>query len=84
MEKYYIIRVDGSSIFELPYPKDFCIHCLCLLIEDGHRYRLLASTQLEHISLFACDGFKFKLQLNLGESRGPQLSNRITPNCITE
>ena len=41
MEKYYIIREDGSSIFELPYPKDFCIHCLCLLIDDGQRYRLL-------------------------------------------
>lgn len=43
MEKYYIIREDGSSIFELPYPKDFCIHCLFLLQEDGHRYILLHS-----------------------------------------
>lgn len=42
MEKYYIIREDGSSIFALPYPKDFCIHCLCLLIEDGQRYRLMS------------------------------------------
>lgn len=61
MKKYYIIREDGTSIFQLPYPKDFCIHCLCLLIEDGQRYRLLSSTQLEHLSLFACDGSKLKL-----------------------
>lgn len=42
MKKYYIIREDGSSIFQLPYPKDFCIHCLCLLIEDGQKYRLMS------------------------------------------
>ena len=71
MEKYYIIRDDGSSIFVLPYPKDFCIHCLCLLIDDGQRYRLLSSALLEHISVSVCDGTKFKLQLNLRESRVP-------------
>ncbi len=71
MKKYYIIREDGSSIFELPYPKDFCIHCLCHLIEDGQRYRLMSSALLEYISLSACDGSKFKLQLNLRESRVP-------------
>lgn len=40
--KYYILREDGSSLFSLPYPADFCYHCLGLLIEDGQRYRLLA------------------------------------------
>lgn len=64
MEKYYIIKEDGSSIFQLPYPKDFCIHCLCLLIEDGQRYRLLSAQT--NLSLLVCDGTKFKLQLNLG------------------
>lgn len=40
--KYYILREDGSSLFSLPYPADFCYHCLGLLIEDGQRYRLFA------------------------------------------
>lgn len=59
MEKYYIIREDGSSIFALPYPKDFCIHCLCLLIEDGQRYRLLDSTLLCPLFISAEKKLKF-------------------------
>ena len=31
---YYILKSDGSSIFENPYPFDFCIHCLMLLIDN--------------------------------------------------
>lgn len=46
MNKYFIIREDGSSIFALPYPKDFCIHCLLLLIDDGQSYRLLSCSEL--------------------------------------
>lgn len=48
MKKYYIIRPDGSSIFALPYPEDFCIHCLFLLQNDGHRYKLLSSDFAVH------------------------------------
>ena len=31
---YYILRNDGSFIFELPYPLDFCLHCLFNLIDN--------------------------------------------------
>ena len=57
MKKYYIIRPDGTSIFALPYPEDFCYHCLFLLQNDGQRYKLLSSEEL-NISLSA-----LKLQL---------------------
>lgn len=53
MKKYYIIREDGSSIFQLPYPLDFCIHCLCLLIEDGQKYRLMSLADSTPLSLSA-------------------------------
>lgn len=33
MKKYYIIREDGSSLFALPYPKDFIFHCLVKLVD---------------------------------------------------
>ena len=43
-KKYYIIRPDGSSVFSLPYPEDFCAHCLILLMdrEDTRQYRLVS------------------------------------------
>ncbi len=44
---YYIIREDGSSIFELPYREDFIYHCLiCLLNRADERQR-----QQEHYRL---------------------------------
>lgn len=71
-EKFYIIRPDGSSIFCLPYPKDFCIHCLCLLIEDGIKYKLLSSS----ISVpFPCQRVTerhYTTQKYLGGLGGPQ------------
>lgn len=33
MKKYYIIRPDGSSIFELGYQKEFIYHCLIKLLD---------------------------------------------------
>lgn len=33
MKRYYIMRSDGSSLFQQPYPKDFCAHCLIHLID---------------------------------------------------
>lgn len=30
---YYILKNDGTSLFEQPYPFDFCMHCLMLLID---------------------------------------------------
>lgn len=42
MKKYYIIRADGSSIFEQAYSKDFIFHCLINLLDRSEeRYRLL-------------------------------------------
>lgn len=39
--KYYILRFDGSSIFQQPYSKDFCIHCLsCLLNRSDEQFYL--------------------------------------------
>lgn len=31
--KYYILRADGSSIFEQPYSEDFIFHCLINLLD---------------------------------------------------
>ena len=33
MDKFYIIRGDGSSLLLQPYPFDFCMHCLLKLID---------------------------------------------------
>lgn len=42
MEKFFIIRPDGSSIFLQPYPFDFCMHCLLKLIDvSDEKYYLL-------------------------------------------
>ena len=30
---YYILKNDGTFIFEQAYPLDFCIHCLMCLID---------------------------------------------------
>ena len=42
--KYYLIQPDGTSLFSLPYEKDFLIHCLIILMGrdiDTTGYRLL-------------------------------------------
>lgn len=31
---YYILKNDGTFLFELPYPLDFCLHCLFNLIDS--------------------------------------------------
>lgn len=42
MKKYYIIREDGSSIFEQGYGREFIFHCLIKLLETSNDYyRLL-------------------------------------------
>ena len=33
MKKYYIIRPDGSSIFEQGYQEEFIFHCLIKLLD---------------------------------------------------
>lgn len=35
MKKYYIIREDGSSVFEQPYCEDFIFHCLFCLLDTA-------------------------------------------------
>ena len=43
MKKYYIIRADGSSLFELPYPEDFIYHCLIKLLDrTDEQFKLLS------------------------------------------
>ena len=32
--KYYLVSSSGSALFTLPYPEDFCYHCLHLLIDN--------------------------------------------------
>ena len=46
MEKYYIIDSHGSSLFLQPYPKDFCVHCLVLLLDARPQepFKLLSDT----------------------------------------
>lgn len=51
MNRYFIIREDGSSIFMLPYPEDFCYHCMFKFIDTGERFRLLRFD--ESINFFA-------------------------------
>ena len=39
--KYWLIRSDGSSLFEQAYERDFLLHCLVLLLdheEASHYY----------------------------------------------
>lgn len=39
---YYIIRENGTSIFELPYREEFIFHCLIHLLDvSNEKYRLL-------------------------------------------
>ena len=57
MKKYYIIREDGSSIFEQAYSEDFIFHCLFSLLETSPaaKFRLceIDSTILSFSSLSA-------------------------------
>lgn len=42
MKKYYIIRADGSSLFEQGYDRDFIFHCLTKLLDrTDARFQLL-------------------------------------------
>lgn len=42
MTKYYIIRADGSSVFEQGYDRDFIFHCLVKLLDrTDARFQLL-------------------------------------------
>ncbi len=40
---YFIIREDGSSIFQLPYCEEFVYHCLIKLLDtaENQKFRLL-------------------------------------------
>lgn len=60
MKEYYIIRPDGTALFELPYQEEFIYHCLVKLLDitPDIKYSLLHidTTKLEYLSLSACDG----------------------------
>ena len=52
MKKYYIIRADGSSIFEQSYPEDFIFHCLINLIDSSDEaYRLLSFNESSKLTM---------------------------------
>lgn len=41
MKMCYILRADGSSLFQQPYSEDFCYHCLsCLLNRSDEQFYL--------------------------------------------
>lgn len=61
MRKYYILRADGTSIFEQPYSEDFIFHCLINLLDrSDEQFRLcwfgagvkLVKSDFSHISIF--------------------------------
>ena len=42
MKEYYIIKDDGSSLFEQAYQEEFIYHCLILLLDNSNEhFRLL-------------------------------------------
>lgn len=57
MNKYYIIREDGTSVFMLPYEEEFIYHCLIHLIDrtPNERYRLcqIGSSEFDALSVSA-------------------------------
>lgn len=67
MKKYYILRADGSSIFEEAYREDFIFHCLINLLDR--------SDELYSLCWFD-DGCKFaSVQLDRGKGdRSPLLA----------
>lgn len=60
MKEYYIIKPDGTSLFELPYQEEFIYHCLFNLIDrtPDIKYTLLQidARELHRVSLFAEKG----------------------------
>lgn len=51
MRKCYIIRADGSSIFEQAYNEDFIFHCLAKLLDrSDEQYRLLWFTNADKLT----------------------------------
>lgn len=54
--KYYIIREDGSSVFMLPYPEDFCYHCLFKLLDvTDENFRLMRFVEASEFSAVQAD-----------------------------
>jgi hypothetical protein len=42
MKYYWIIKENGTALFELPYPEDFIYHCLIKLLDSSsEQYKLL-------------------------------------------
>ena len=68
MKEYYIIKPDGSSLFELPYQEEFIYHCLFKLLDTmpDTRFSLLQidRTRLASISLSAEKAKKFNVSLS--------------------
>lgn len=69
MKKYYILRADGSSIFELPYPAEFVYHCLINLIDrtPNEKY-MLCEIDSRRQELFSMSAYirKYTQYKNLG------------------
>lgn len=69
MKKYYIIRADGSSLFELPYPEDFVYHCLIKLLDRTDEQFKLMSFQDPSVPQHASPHFLVSLEDAFGAVR---------------
>lgn len=54
MKLFYLVSPNGSRLFQLPYPEEFCYHCLLLIIDTPLEYRLVAAPCLVQGALFFC------------------------------
>lgn len=75
---YYILKPDGTKLFELPYNEEFIYHCLVKLLDitPDIEYSLLYIdiSNLNYLPLLACDGFLFyPLKCSLGGEGVPKL-----------
>ena len=71
----YLIKENGSSLFELSYPRDFLLHCAYELSERTNERLFLLDfplAEVYRISLSACGGTLAKQFFNLGELGSPE------------
>lgn len=73
----YLINENGSSLFELSYPKDFLLHCAYELQERTNERLFLLDfplVEVNRISLSACDGFnEFTVGFTFGGEGSPKI-----------
>jgi len=80
LKEFYILKPDGTSLFELPYQEEFIYHCLTQLLDTmpDTRFTLLEidRTRLASISLLAEKAKKFNVSISWsGGFAGDQSTN---------